>query len=98
MPAFTGSADAIRDESADILLVNISAKVIEALSSELKRIAKPGSAVVLTGFITGREPICFAPQQTYGRGDWLCSIGTRESISTPETLRGSILQHAANWW
>jgi ribosomal protein L11 methyltransferase len=98
LPVFAGSADAIRDELAHILLVNISAKVIEALASELKRIVRPRGTVVLTGFVRDREPGCFAPQQSRERGDWLCSIGTRESIAAPETPRGTILRHSANWW
>jgi ribosomal protein L11 methyltransferase len=98
IPAFTGSADAIRNETADILLVNISARVIDLLAPELKRVAKPEARILLSGFIRGSEPECFAPEENRERGDWLCSIGTRNSIHAPEVSLGTIVRHSAQWW
>ncbi|HEX4773147.1 MAG TPA: 50S ribosomal protein L11 methyltransferase [Bryobacteraceae bacterium] len=96
--AFAGSADAIRAGFADLLLVNISARVIDTLAPELKRIAKPDARVLLSGFIRGHEPDCFVPQERRERGDWLCSIGTRDSIRAPDVSAGAIVRQSAQWW
>lgn len=98
IPAFMGSADGIRSGVADILLVNISARVIDVLAPELKRIAKAEARILLSGFIRGREPECFAPEERRERGDWLCSMGTRNSIRAPEVSPGTIIRHPAQWW
>lgn len=95
---FTGSADAIRSGIADVLLVNISARVIDLIAPELKRITKPAGTVLLSGFIHGSEPEQFAPEERRGRGDWLCLIGNRESILAPEATPGPALTHSKQWW
>jgi len=69
---FLGTADAIRPQTGDIVLANISAKVVDALSWELKRITKPDGLLVLTGFLRDNPPIHFAPEKILERGDWLC--------------------------
>jgi ribosomal protein L11 methyltransferase len=98
IPTFTGSTDAIRAGSADIVLVNISTKVIEVLAPELRRVAKPNARVFLSGFIHGSEPSCFAPREIRECGDWLCFIGTEKSIHAPQLQRGKIIRHSSHWW
>ncbi len=73
-PVFLGSADAIRRASADLVLANISAHVIDALAFELQRITRPGGLIVLAGFIRENTPKQWEPEQVRERGDWLCWI------------------------
>jgi ribosomal protein L11 methylase PrmA len=79
-PCFIGSANAIAESSADILLVNISAQAIDYLADELKRIAKADAPVVLAGFISAHTPRCFRPRRVTEKNDWLCWVGTRDDF------------------
>ena len=96
LPVFAGSADAIISASADILLVNISAKVIDVLAGELRRIAKPSSTVILAGFVSGNTPLSFRPRHVSERNNWLCWTGSRDDLTPGETL--SVLTHTRDWW
>jgi ribosomal protein L11 methyltransferase len=49
-PVFTGSADAIADQSADLLLANISPAWVAALAPDWARILKPRGRAILSGF------------------------------------------------
>lgn len=95
-PVFTGSVDSISSECADILLVNISAKVIDVLAAELQRVSRCGSVVLLAGFVTQRPPACFRPQHVVERNEWLCWTGSREDFLPVEPA--STLIHSKNWW
>jgi ribosomal protein L11 methyltransferase len=97
LPVFRGSADAIASEYADILLVNISAKVIDALTAELKRITKPTGTVVLAGFVSANAPSSFSPKLSLERNDWLCWTGSREDLISHATPSG-VLTHPTQWW
>ncbi len=69
---FLGSAEAIATRAGDVVLANITAEVINALSWELTRITKPDGILILTGFIQGNTPTHFSPEKITKRGDWLC--------------------------
>lgn len=71
-PVFLGSAEALRSTSADLVLANISARVIDTLAEDLARIAKPKGRLVLSGFTAERVPQQFHPQRTYEKNGWLC--------------------------
>ena len=47
---FTGSAEAIADGSADIVVANISPAWVAALAADWARILKPGGTAILSGF------------------------------------------------
>lgn len=47
---FTGSSSAIRGASFDVVIANISAPAVTQLLPELRRIAKPGGSLLLSGF------------------------------------------------
>lgn len=93
-PLFLGSADAIRSQTGDIVLANISAKVIDALAWELKRITKPNCVLVVTGFIRDNPPLHFAPEKILEGGDWLCWLCRPEGINASPKPYVQPLQ----WW
>ena len=47
---FTGSADAVAARTADILVANISPEAIIALAPDFRRVLRPGSTALLSGF------------------------------------------------
>lgn len=98
VPVFVGSVDALAAASADVLLVNISARVIDALAPELKRVANTNCHVLLAGFTTDRTPTTFDPVATARFGDWECWIGRRNGFRCEEALHGVPLKHSAQWW
>ena len=50
VPVFTGSADALSDNCANIVVANISPAWISALAADWARILKPGGSAILSGF------------------------------------------------
>ena len=98
-PVFVGSADAIATASADLVLANISAAVLDRLAGDLKRITKPGGCLILSGFIHERTPEFCLPERVIERDDWLCWICKLEDISPPhEDDAPEGLSHKAEWW
>ncbi len=71
---FIGSADAIRTNSADVLVANIDAATIERIAPELARVRKPASTLILSGFPEGDVPEGFQPKETLRLDGWVCLI------------------------
>lgn len=71
---FTGSVDAVKSQTGDVVAVNISAAVIDALAGEIGRVTKPGGIVLLAGFIEGHPPQKFRPEQVLQKNEWQCWI------------------------
>jgi ribosomal protein L11 methyltransferase len=71
---FIGSADAIRSNSADVLVANIDAVTIERIAPELARVRRPDSTLILSGFPEGDVPEGFQPRETLRLDGWLCLI------------------------
>ena len=93
-PMFIGSADAVRDATADLTLVNISARVIDTLAFDLNRITKPGGLLLLAGFIETNPPKAFEPETVMQRGEWLCWICRPQAVPGGHRL----LTHSRHWW
>ena len=93
-PMFIGSADAVRDATADLTLVNISARVIDTLAFDLNRITKPDGLLLLAGFIESNPPKAFQPGSVMQRGEWLCWTCRPQ----PVTGRHRLLTHSRQWW
>ncbi len=91
---FLGTAEAIRSQTADIVLANISAKVVDALSWELKRITKPNALLVVTGFLRDNPPIHFTPEKVLERNDWLCWLCRPDGITNVQKP----YVHPLQWW
>ena len=98
-PLFIGSADAMAADSVDLVLANISAVVLDRLAGNLKRVIKPTGCLILSGFVHGRVPKLYRPQQVLERGDWLCWICGPDDIPTmsgQDAAEG--LSHKTEWW
>jgi len=74
VPAFAGSADAVRNETADVLVANISAAVVEELSPEFRRVLRPGGTLIVSGFEQQDLPDGIAGQ-TFESDRWACIVG-----------------------
>jgi ribosomal protein L11 methyltransferase len=71
---FVGSADAIRSNSADVVVVNIDVAAIERIAPDLARVRKPASTLILSGFPEEDVPEGFQPKKTLRLDGWLCLI------------------------
>nr|MBO2472097.1 50S ribosomal protein L11 methyltransferase [Bacillota bacterium] len=84
-----GSVDAARellgDRRADVVVVNILAKVIDELAEDLLGLLKPGGVLVASGIIEHASAplqerlrsVGFAVEEERARGEWRCLIGRR---------------------
>ncbi len=73
-PLFVGSADALRSRSADLIVANISSAVAEDLAAEFARVRRPGSTLIVSGFLEDDLPEGFEPRQLLRRDGWACLI------------------------
>jgi ribosomal protein L11 methyltransferase len=71
---FIGSVDAIRSNSADVVVANIDAATIECIAPELARVRKQNSTLILSGFPEGDVPQGFQPKETLRLDGWACLI------------------------
>ena len=71
---FIGSADAIRSNSADVVVANIDAATIEGIAPELARVRKPASTLILSGFPEEDMPEGFQTKETLALDGWVCLI------------------------
>jgi ribosomal protein L11 methyltransferase len=95
---FGGSVDALADGSADLVLANISASVLDSLACDLKRITKPGGTLIISGFIRENPPPFFVPAESRERGEWLCWICRPETITAAAIPQDRVLLHRRDWW
>lgn len=98
-PLFAGSADAVCETLADVTIANISARVVDRLATELKRVTKPGGLLILAGFIRENQPTRFRFEELLEQGDWQCWICRPEDIDASalgEDLPAGV--HSARWW
>jgi ribosomal protein L11 methyltransferase len=96
-PLFVGSADAIRTAIADLVLANISAKIVDVLAADLRRIAKPTGLIVLAGFLSENPPQRFRPRDILKKGDWECWITKPEDVEAVPAQKEPA-SHADQWW
>jgi ribosomal protein L11 methylase PrmA len=59
---------------ADLVVANISTLVLDAIHTELNRIARPGATLILAGFVKQHVPLSFTPFETLEEDEWLCWI------------------------
>ncbi len=97
-PLFAGSADAVREAVADITIANISARVVDNLAGELKRVTKRDGIIVLAGFIRRKRPQRFRWQEILELGEWECWICRPEDVEAAagETVEAG--SHSREWW
>ncbi len=98
-PVFRGSADAFSSATADLVVANISATVLDTLAFDLKRVIKPDGRLIVSGFVHERVPELYKPKEAYTRGDWLCWICRPADVVTALRVRDNEgLVHKAEWW
>jgi ribosomal protein L11 methyltransferase len=51
IPVYCGSIDAVRSESVDLLLCNLTADVIAQVFADIRRALKPGGSVIFSGIL-----------------------------------------------
>jgi ribosomal protein L11 methyltransferase len=73
-PLFIGSADAVRGGSMNVIVVNISAAAVEDLAEELRRVQKPGSTLILSGFTKWDRIEAFEPGKVLRKHEWVCLL------------------------
>lgn len=73
-PVFGGTVDAVRTGVANVVLANISARVLDTMAADLHRIARPDGVLILSGFIRNKVPRRFKPERVTEKEDWLCWI------------------------
>jgi SAM-dependent methyltransferase len=97
-PLFLGSVDALRDCSADLVIANISKRIIDALAADLNRIAAPGALLVLAGFLEENPPGHFSPEEVMNLDGWACWVcrAMAESRSCPDQQHR--LRSDAEYW
>jgi len=72
IPMFVGSAEAVRSRWADVVIANIDAATLERIATELERVRKPESMLILSGFPEWDLPEGFSPKEILSRQEW-CS-------------------------
>jgi ribosomal protein L11 methyltransferase len=97
VPLFLGSADAVCTAASDLVLANISARVLDHIAADLKRILKPAGLVILSGFLRENPPKLFEPSQETQQGEWLCWVCRRDDIH-PSADASDPNIHSPDWW
>jgi ribosomal protein L11 methylase PrmA len=96
-PIFLGSADAVRSGVANLVLANISARVLDHIAADLRRILKPTGLLLASGFIEENVPKRFRPFAASAQGEWLCWACRVEDIdASPGEADSNV--HAEQWW
>lgn len=74
VPMFAGSTDAVRSDTADLIVANISSAAVEELLPEFERIRRPGSAVIVSGFTEDDLPEGYGECDLLRKEGWACLI------------------------
>lgn len=96
-PMFVGSADGLRSNLADLVLANISARILDVIANDLKRVAKPEGLIVMAGFIEENPPKNFRPWEVLKKGGWPCWICRRSDVLTLQNSSEPAV-HDQQWW
>jgi ribosomal protein L11 methyltransferase len=76
--SFTGSAEAVRSEIADITIANISPEAVTGLAAELMRSVRPGGLLLASGFETHEINLvqgAFSPiKEVRAKGNWALAV------------------------
>jgi ribosomal protein L11 methylase PrmA len=96
---FQGTIDAVRDRSADIVIANISAGVIDALKPDLNRITRENGILLLAGFMADRVPGGFVPEQSFENNGWLCWLARpSDDQAGAGRQQARIREFTERWW
>lgn len=67
---FTGSADAVRERAADVVVANINPEVLAVIAPYLRAAVRPGGVLVLSGLEQG-DPAPLPPRRAFTKGNWV---------------------------
>ena len=96
LSAFAGSADAIQAAAVDLVLANISNRILDAIAPDLHRVARPNAKIMISGFLRDQPPCRFQPQKILENADWQCWICDRDPhLAAQETIASP---HPLQWW
>lgn len=96
-PIFVGSADGIRDQTADLVLANLSIKVLDVVAHDLRRIVKPDGLIIIAGFLHKSNPKKFKPWEISRKDDWECWICRPADIQLSHE-KSEPAAHTQQWW
>jgi ribosomal protein L11 methyltransferase len=74
VPMFAGSANAVRSDTVDLIVANISSAAAEELLTEFERVRRPGSAVIVSGFTEDDPPAGYGECALLRQDGWACLI------------------------
>lgn len=82
IPLYCGSIDAVRSESVDLLLCNLTADVIAAVFSDIQRAVKPGGTVIFSGILVEQRTrirdmvtrSAWTIEDDRTRGEWIALV------------------------
>jgi len=74
VPMFAGSVNAVRSNTADLIVANISSAAGEELAPEFDRVRRPGSALILSGFTKEDPPDGYGECELLVKEGWACLI------------------------
>jgi len=94
---FKGACDAVRPRTADVVLANITPRVIDLLAFELNRIAREDAFIILSGFLKENPPRLFRPVKSTQKGDWQCWI-CHPDPSLAQSQSGRVQPFNRVWW
>jgi 2-polyprenyl-3-methyl-5-hydroxy-6-metoxy-1,4-benzoquinol methylase len=94
---FRGSADAVREKRMDVVLANISTKVIDHLAFYLHRVCRPDGYIIICGFLKQNPPSRFRPLATIERGDWMAWV-CRPDPDLQADASDQPNLHPRDWW
>lgn len=97
LSGFVGSADAVRERLADITLANISARILDNIAYDLKRVTNPSGLLLISGFLRSGEPTRFEPESEWEQEGWLCWLCRPENIDAHREEQ-QITVHPQHWW
>lgn len=96
---FAGSIDALAPSIADVVMMNIGAGIIDLLSDEIYRVAKPKSLLILSGFTGDRAPTRICPEKVLQLNDWLCWLSHPHNIDRSQhPVQGTLQPFPVQWW
>ncbi|HZS54570.1 MAG TPA: 50S ribosomal protein L11 methyltransferase [Bryobacteraceae bacterium] len=93
---FAGSADAIRSATIDLVVANITARVVDALAPDLHRVVKPTGRIIISGFVSSQPPRRHKAERILEASEWECWICKRDAMLAQEHTVAE--PHSLRWW
>ena len=96
-PMFIGSADGLRNHTFNLVVANLSLRVLDVVARDLQRITKPDGTIAIAGFLHENPPKYFKRGEAFRKGDWACWVCRPEDIDAPASPTEPAA-HTQQWW